>query len=996
MNSLSEHNNIPDEISESLMFKTIMNNSKDSIYFKDSKHRFIYVNKNKAQRHGIDNPSEMIGKTDFDFISKEEAQEIFKIEESIYNTGRQVIGQIEKLTRLNGVVTWASSSKYPIYDNNSKICGIWGISRDITEQEQARQILKQNEEKYRRITENISDVIWTTDLNLNITYVSPSVEKLLGISAEEHKKRTLAEKFSPATLKKILALFSEEMERENDPKSDKNRQRILEAEYKKASGETIWASMHLSFIRNEEGKAVGILGVTRDITERKKAEDALRQNEAKFQLLFNKAPLCYQVLDINCRLIDVNQKWLDTFGYTREEVIGKAFSDLLTPDFQEGCVYCYKVLKEQGEIHSEFEILHKNRKKMFISIEGEIEYDPDGNKQIHCILQDITQRKHMEAVLKRERDTAKMYLNTAGVMFVAIDKEGKITLINAKGCEILGLSNEEIVGKDWVDNFIPKSSKAKIKKLLDKSIAGETNDWEYNTNSVLNANGEERMIYWHNTILHDDQGNAVGIFCSGSDITEHKQAEEALKKSEEKYSSYIENAPDGVIVVDENGRYIEVNLAASEMTGYSKNELSHMNVSAILTKEYLGTAQKYLALAKEKGKASGEIQFVHKDGSKRWGVIDVVKLSEHRFLCFIRDITHRKEAEYGLVYLSYHDQLTGLYNRRFFEEEAKRINRKRMMPLSIIMGDINGVKLINDAFGHTQGDNLIKKTAQIMQSICRENDILARTGGDEFSIILPKTDSDTACNMLKEIQEACEKRNREISNESLTINISLGCATKETVEEPFAQVMITAEEYMYKRKLLEHKSLHSTILTSIKATLWEKNQETEEHCERIVNFSRAIGIEMKLSQKELDELELLARLHDIGKIGISESILNKPGRLNEEEWNEMKKHPEIGHRIAMAVPELLPIAEYILYHHERWDGAGYPQRLKGDNIPLLSRILAVVDAYDAMTTDRPYRKHMRKKEAINEIIACAGTQFDPDVVKIFITQVQQNQLQYSA
>ena len=182
------------------------------------------------------------------------------------------------------------------------------------------------------------------------------------------------------------------------------------------------------------------------------------------------------------------------------------------------------------------------------------------------------------------------------------------------------------------------------------------------------------------------------------------------------------------------------------------------------------------------------------------------------------------------------------------------------------------------------------------------------------------------------------------------------------------------------------------MIASIRASLIEKNGETEEHCQRLIEMSKKIGEILNVTQKQLDELELLATLHDIGKIGIDDGILNKPGALTDEEWYEMKKHPEIGHRIAMSSPELAPIAEYILCHHERWDGNGYPQKLSGEEIPLLSRIISVADAYDAMTSDRPYRKRMEKKEAVMEIKRNMGTQFDPKIAEIFITEVLRQNL----
>jgi HD-GYP domain-containing protein (c-di-GMP phosphodiesterase class II) len=229
-----------------------------------------------------------------------------------------------------------------------------------------------------------------------------------------------------------------------------------------------------------------------------------------------------------------------------------------------------------------------------------------------------------------------------------------------------------------------------------------------------------------------------------------------------------------------------------------------------------------------------------------------------------------------------------------------------------------------------------------------------------------------------------QEYNKSISIDEYNINLALGYATKTQEDIEFSSVFKIAEDHMYKRKMLERNSSHSSIISSITATMFAKSQETEEHAERLKKLAHLVGKKIRLPQEKLDELALLATLHDIGKVGIDEKILNKPGKLTKEEWKEMKKHPEIGYRIAMASPDLISIGEYILSHHERWDGKGYPRGLKGQEIPLLSRIISITDAYDAMMSDRPYRQAMTKEEALEEIRINAGTQFDPDFANFFV------------
>jgi len=344
-----------------------------------------------------------------------------------------------------------------------------------------------------------------------------------------------------------------------------------------------------------------------------------------------------------------------------------------------------------------------------------------------------------------------------------------------------------------------------------------------------------------------------------------------------------------------------------------------------------------------------------------------------------KSLVHQNEE---ISYISYHDFLTGLYNRIYFEEEKKRLDTPRQLPISIIMGDINGLKLVNDGFGHFKGDEVLIEIAKILKSCCRKKDIVSRIGGDEFGILLPKTDSQSAQQICNSICDTC--KGYALDGNSIYPSISLGHATKSKSTEKIDNILMAAEESMSKQKLLERRSVHGSIIESIKVIMFEKSQETEEHAERMVRLSKSIGLAMSLTDDQLNELELLSTLHDIGKMGIGAKILSKSGKLSDEEWVEMRKHPEVGFRIAQATSELIPIANYILCHHERWDGKGYPQGLIGEQIPLLSRIVTIADSFDAMTNDRAYRSAMTKGEAIEEIRRNSGTQFDPDISQLFL------------
>ena len=430
-----------------------------------------------------------------------------------------------------------------------------------------------------------------------------------------------------------------------------------------------------------------------------------------------------------------------------------------------------------------------------------------------------------------------------------------------------------------------------------------------------------------------------------------------------------------------------------ELTGYRAEDIidnKQISYNEIIFPEYREEVWNLWEKAVRNGKTFRmEYEILSKDGSSKWvyeqgNAIYNQERGIDALEGIIVDVTQQKDREKEINYLTYHDSMTGLYNRRYFGEVATRLVLEDTLPISVIIGDINGLKLINDAFGHELGDKLIKEAAEILKASVRSSDIVTRIGGDEFAIFLPQTSMETANAVLSRIEKGSLTFNEKNVDTPIKISISLGLSTMESRDASLEDTIRTAEDIMYKNKLFEHRSSHNSIMASIKDMLARRGEIKEENLSNLQSIARQFGEELGLKDDMIQQLIMLASIHDLGKVTIDAEILSKRGPLTDDEWTVLRKHPEMGYRIAIAYMELAAIADFILSHHERWDGTGYPSGLAGEDIPLLSRIISILDAYDAMTTGRPYRKSLPKEEAIKEIMENAGTQFDPRIAGVFV------------
>ncbi|NCC62793.1 MAG: diguanylate cyclase, partial [Verrucomicrobiae bacterium] len=435
----------------------------------------------------------------------------------------------------------------------------------------------------------------------------------------------------------------------------------------------------------------------------------------------------------------------------------------LCPEFVEGFRQRFPVFKAQGHIHSEFGMLCKDGQRLFMSFEGKIGYSADGEfKQTHCILRDITEQRMAETALIESEERYKQLSEQSRTFTWEVDEQGLFTFVDNVSEAILGYRSEELIQKKHFYDLCPKEDRDRFKK--DALGVFERKELFHGLeNKALTKTGDTVILSTNGLPVLKEDGSFKGYRGSDTDITARKQTEEALRKSEERFRIAQEISPDGFTILhpvrSETGEIIDFawvyeNQAIANINQTDPEKVIGKRVLDIFP-GHRGTiifeAYKHVA-------NTGETQILEEINAGEviskpaWLRLVVVSMGED-IAILAQDITDRKAAENELLYLSYHDHLTGLYNRRYFEQELKNLDTPENLPLSIIMFDVNGLKLVNDSFGHDLGDVLLKKSAEAIKKACREDDIAARIGGDEFVILLPRTTAAEAAQISNHIKE---------------------------------------------------------------------------------------------------------------------------------------------------------------------------------------------------------------------------------------------------
>lgn len=761
-----------------------------------------------------------------------------------------------------------------------------------------------SEELNNLIVENTTDVVTLTTFALNpvFIYINPSIKINTGYEPEELIGKSPFEFIHPDDKKKLLLILKNYVNAKIKKFfTDKELPATQRLEFRFKDKDGNWRNFQTT------GNIVGnqLLFITRDITDQKKVEEALRKSQQEFVSLFESSPEALVYTDEKSNILDINPRFTELFGYTLEEVKCRNLDDgmIHTLDkIEEGKKLSVKELK--GYLNYETIRKKKNGTLFPVSISATplvIDGQAKGEIGIYIDISERKQNETMQEVLYNISQAANSPISLKQ-LYKAIHKELG-TIIDTTNFYIALVDEKE----DKIYFPYHQDEKDDDFPIMKFSTTNTLTTYVIKTGKpLLNDN-----------IQYEEMINQGMLSPEGSTTPQSIWLGVPLK---------IEDKVIGAMVIQS---YTNPNL-------YSKGDIKLM-------------------------------EFVSSQ---------------------VATAIERKQTEEKIKHLSFHDALTGLYNRAYFEEELERYNFPRYYPLSIVMLDVNGLKVINDTFGHSEGDRLLQHLSQVLTSVSRQGDILARIGGDEFAILLPSTSIEDAHNFCERIKQACQQD--KIEPIYLRLNISLGHTTQEGEYKDTATLLKEVDKKMYQDKLFNGKSREKHFLEAFRIILAERDPHTSDHARRLQELALSLGKRVGLTEYQLGNLKLLALLHDIGKIGIPDSILFKTYILTPSEWEKMREHSRIGYRMAKNIPDFATIAQEILYHHEHWDGTGYPEGLKGEKIPLLSRIISIVDAYDVMQSRRPYKGPINKTKALKEIKRCAGTQFDPQLVGIFLKIVKNN------
>ncbi len=730
-----------------------------------------------------------------------------------------------------------------------------------------------------------------------------------------------------------------------------------------------------------------------EVTFRIEQSEALRESEERWREYVDNAPYGVFVTDMEGRYVEINPEALSITGYSRKELLTMRIADLLSPEAKPLGLAHFQRLQRKGFSYGELPFRTRTGEKRWWSVHAK----RISSERAIGFCEDITERKRTEEELEKERERLNLALNAANAGLWDWNVVSGEVYFDPRYFTMAGYEANAFPHsfEEWRQRVHPQDL-SRCLEAIDSVCSSErlqSFDMDFR---FLRGDREWMWIRGYGKVVErSPQGKVIRMVGFHLDNTTQKELEDLLYQERERFRTTLLSIGDGIIATNHKGMVVLMNPVAERLTGYAAREARGRPLKEIFRVENEETREKVRDLA-DRVLSSGEV--VHlgnhvvllgKEGT-RISIEDSAApirnvlgdLTGVVVVC--SDVTERKERQREIAYLSTHDQLTGLRNRRSMEEAMERLDTKEHLPLGIIVADVNGLKLTNDAFGYAMGDRLLQAAAGVLERACGEEGVVGRIGGDEFAVLLPGGD-------LPKVEACAENILREAAKvdfgETVIFSLALGYAVKKEQNEDLEKIRLQAENALGTHKLKYGKIMRSRTVERVLHHINLRYDREQVHTEQVAKYSEALSRALGYDEHRVEIVKAAAVLHDIGKIMVPLELLNKKEPLSEEEFALIRKHPETGYQILRSVEEYAGLAEYVLYHHERWDGKGYPEGLRGGQIPAVSRIISVADAYEAMTANRPYQRAKTSEEAVAEMRRCAGTQFDPCLVEIFLEKV---------
>jgi diguanylate cyclase len=964
-------------------FKTLFDNAPLGYQSLDINGSFREVNQTWLNMLGYQK-NEVIGKWFGDFLSPQ-YRDAFRHRFELFKKLGKIHSEFE-MVKKNGEVVFIEFEGLIGYNENQEFEQTYCTLNDITERKIIEAKFKQSMQDLIKSQQIAKLGTWRLDVETNEVVWSEELYRMYGFDPElpvppytEHMKLFTPESWNLLSTSLAKTRFL------GIPYE-------LELEMVREDGSNSWMWVHGEAEKDSTGKITSISGVAQDITNRIKEKRLLEESEQRFKVLHD-ASFGGIALHDQGHVIDCNQGLSDITGYSIEELVGMDGLLLIAPNDRELVMNNIKAGYEKP-----YEVLGIRKNNEIYPLKLEARNLPYKDKQVSVVeFRDLTELKEQEKEnYKLEKQWGKLVKELPlgfNIRELIFDENGKpvdyrFVVINDVYESFTGLKAASIIGKT-AGEVLPGIEPTWIEKYAEVVLLGKTSIFE---------DYSRALDKYFRVIAYPYTKNQFVVIAD--DITERKKIQDKLVDAEIRAKESLDRLK---LVMDNLPIGIAVNSVKPEVY------FEYMNSNF---PEFYGTTRESLINTEDFFKAVYENEATREDIKRRvlegiesgnpklmrWDNIPIMKHgiitryisaqnisipNSSYYISMVEDVTEKKQKEEKILYVSEHDFLTDLYNRRYYFDRFKHLNQPQFYPLGLMMLDVNGLKIINDAFGHHAGDEALITIGNTLKEVFEEKDIISRIGGDEFTVLLPNTTEETLQAYKEKLVKIVKMKQINNIEVSLAIGFELIINNNDMIDE----IQKFAENRMYAHKSVVGTSVRNQAINAILKTLTDKYADEKRHSVEVSHLCKLIGIELKLKEDALKELEQAGLFHDIGKISIPDRIIGKPGKLTDEEFDIIKTHTSIGYQILRAADEYSDLAIHALHHHERWDGSGYPSKLKGEDIPLFSRIINVVDAYEAMTADRPYRKKLSKEYAVSEIIRCAGTQFDPNIAKLFVEKV---------